>query len=198
VKAPAAATPTTCRSSRRRRGVQEPRRLVSRGRQPDPSAPGPPALDDDRREGQGARRDDRLHGGPRLRRRSSKKGPEGRGASLTRLKDVFEPGSLYVELQDHGLPEQPILNGILVDLARSLDLPLVATNDVHYAERDRRRGAPLPLVHQDGALVRRGEGAPPRLERDVPEVAKRDGADVLRRTPKRSEEHARDRRALRA
>jgi DNA polymerase-3 subunit alpha len=33
------------------------------------------------------------------------------------------------------LPEQPILNGILDDLARRLDLPLVATNDVHYAER---------------------------------------------------------------
>ena len=29
---------------------------------------------------------------------------------LVRMKEVFEPGSLYVELQDHGLPEQPILN----------------------------------------------------------------------------------------
>jgi DNA polymerase-3 subunit alpha len=56
-------------------------------------------------------------------------------AMLATLKDVFEPGSLYVELQDHGLPEQPILNEILVRLARDLELPLVATNDVHYAER---------------------------------------------------------------
>jgi DNA polymerase III subunit alpha len=54
---------------------------------------------------------------------------------LARMRDVFEPGSLYVELQDHGLPEQPVLNGILVKLAGDLDLPLVATNDVHYAER---------------------------------------------------------------
>jgi DNA polymerase III subunit alpha len=57
------------------------------------------------------------------------------GEVIALLKDIFEPGSLYVELQDHGLPEQPVLNGILVDLARKLDLPLVATNDVHYAER---------------------------------------------------------------
>jgi DNA polymerase-3 subunit alpha len=63
-------------------------------------------------------------------------GPEAGRRMLGRLKDVFEPGSLYVELQDHGLPEQPVLNGILVDLAKSLDLPLVATNDVHYAERE--------------------------------------------------------------
>jgi DNA polymerase-3 subunit alpha len=54
---------------------------------------------------------------------------------LGRLRSMFEPGSLYVELQYHGLPEQPILNEILVRLAQEVDLPLVATNDVHYAER---------------------------------------------------------------
>jgi DNA polymerase III subunit alpha len=61
---------------------------------------------------------------------------EARGrAALASLRDAFEPGSLYVELQDHGLPEQPILNDILVRLARELDAPMVATNDVHYAGR---------------------------------------------------------------
>ena len=61
---------------------------------------------------------------------------EARGReALATLRDVFEPGSLYVELQDHGLPEQPVLSEILVRLAGELNLPLVATNDVHYAER---------------------------------------------------------------
>src|ERR1019366_264510 len=55
--------------------------------------------------------------------------------ALVSLRDALEPGSLYVELQDHGLPEQPVLNGILGKLAAELALPLVATNDVHYAER---------------------------------------------------------------
>ena len=61
---------------------------------------------------------------------------EGRGReALGALRDVFEPGALYVELQDHGLPEQSILNGILEKLATEASLPLVATNDVHYAAR---------------------------------------------------------------
>ncbi len=63
-------------------------------------------------------------------------GPEAGRKMLGTLKDLFEPGSLYVELQDHGLPEQPILKGILVDLAKHFDLPIVATNDVHYGTKE--------------------------------------------------------------
>jgi DNA polymerase-3 subunit alpha len=55
--------------------------------------------------------------------------------ALARLRDVFEPTSLYVELQDHGLPEQPVVNRILIGLAREFALPVVATNDVHYLHR---------------------------------------------------------------
>jgi DNA polymerase III subunit alpha len=63
-------------------------------------------------------------------------GPEAGKKTLGHLKELFEPGALYVELQDHGLPEQPILKKILVELARAHDLPLVATNDVHYGTRE--------------------------------------------------------------
>ncbi len=63
-------------------------------------------------------------------------GVEEGARTLSRLKEIFEPGTLYVELQDHGLPEQPVLNGILVDLAKRFELPLVATNDAHYAAKD--------------------------------------------------------------
>ncbi|MBM4376855.1 MAG: DNA polymerase III subunit alpha [Deltaproteobacteria bacterium] len=55
--------------------------------------------------------------------------------ALDRLRGLFSPGSLFVELQDHGLVEQPVLNGLLVELARDLELPIVATNDCHYLER---------------------------------------------------------------
>ena len=68
-------------------------------------------------------------------------GPEAGAKMLAILKERFEPGSLYVELQDHGLPEQPILKGILVDLAKRFDLPLVATNDVHYGLREDSQAA---------------------------------------------------------
>jgi DNA polymerase-3 subunit alpha len=61
-------------------------------------------------------------------------------AMLERLRGVFEPGSLFVELQDHGLAEQPILNGILARLAADLALPIVATNDVHFGAREDGEG----------------------------------------------------------
>ena len=117
---------------------------------------------------------------------------EGRGREvLGALRDAFEPGSLYVELQDHGLPEQPVLNGILVRLARELDLPLVATNDVHYAERADAEAHLYLSCIKTGRSLRGGEGAPPRLERDVPEVARRDGRSSSRRTPRRSRRRSR-------
>jgi DNA polymerase-3 subunit alpha len=49
---------------------------------------------------------------------------------------MFAPGDFYVELMDHGLPEQKALNPQLVAVARKLDLPLVATNDIHFARRE--------------------------------------------------------------
>ncbi len=52
---------------------------------------------------------------------------------LCHLTEVFEPGQLFVELQNHGFSEQGVLNVVLVRLAQSLGLPLVATNDVHFA-----------------------------------------------------------------
>jgi DNA polymerase-3 subunit alpha len=55
---------------------------------------------------------------------------------LGSLRDIFEPGHLFVELQDHRLPEQPVVNGLLVQAARSAGLPLVATNDVHFLRRE--------------------------------------------------------------
>ncbi len=49
---------------------------------------------------------------------------------------IFAKGDFFIELQDHGLAEQKAVNPLLVDLARKLDLPLVATNDVHFARRE--------------------------------------------------------------
>jgi DNA polymerase-3 subunit alpha len=49
---------------------------------------------------------------------------------------IFAPGDFFIELQDHGLPEQKAVNSGLVEIARRLDLPLVATNDVHFARRE--------------------------------------------------------------
>jgi DNA polymerase-3 subunit alpha len=56
-------------------------------------------------------------------------------ARLKELKSVFGD-RLYVELQRHGRPEEAAAEGMLVDLAYELDLPLVATNDVRFQKQD--------------------------------------------------------------
>ncbi|HEX4353199.1 MAG TPA: DNA polymerase III subunit alpha, partial [Polyangiales bacterium] len=63
------------------------------------------------------------------------KGEEAGRIAMAKLRDCFEPGAFFVELQDHGFVEQKPLNEILVSLAREFSLPLVATNDCHYLER---------------------------------------------------------------
>ena len=50
--------------------------------------------------------------------------------------DIFGKGNFYLELQDHGLPEQQRLNQELLRLAPQVGLPLVATNDLHYVRRE--------------------------------------------------------------
>ena len=49
-----------------------------------------------------------------------------------RYVDIFGPGNFYVELQDHGIPEEKQVLPRLVRLAREMDIPLVVTNDCHY------------------------------------------------------------------
>ncbi|MGH9030185.1 MAG: DNA polymerase III subunit alpha, partial [Acidimicrobiales bacterium] len=53
-------------------------------------------------------------------------------AKAARLQDIFGRDSLFVELQDHGIEEQRLVTPQLVDIARRLGAPLLATNDSHY------------------------------------------------------------------
>ena len=62
--------------------------------------------------------------------------PEKAEAAAMEYAALFAPGDFGIELMDHGLPEQKALNPQLVAIARKLDLPLVATNDVHFARRE--------------------------------------------------------------
>ncbi|WP_410769771.1 DNA polymerase III subunit alpha [Fontibacillus sp. BL9] len=59
---------------------------------------------------------------------------EAKRAAL-RYREAFGE-DFYLELQDHGIPEQKKVNPLLVDLARETGIPLVATNDVHYLGQD--------------------------------------------------------------
>ena len=50
--------------------------------------------------------------------------------------DCFGAGNYFLELQDHGLPEQRTVNYQLTRMSQELNIPLVATNDVHYTYED--------------------------------------------------------------
>ncbi len=63
------------------------------------------------------------------------KGKEQGRTLITNLRDIFAKDHLFIELQDHGFPEQEPLNEILAELARELNLGLIATNDCHYMDR---------------------------------------------------------------
>ena len=52
------------------------------------------------------------------------------------LKNIFPSDRFYIELQDHGLEEQRRLNPMLCELAEDVGVPLVATNDIHYVEKE--------------------------------------------------------------
>src|SRR3989441_5001165 len=51
------------------------------------------------------------------------------------FKQTFGPENFYLELQNHGIPEQATVNRCLIPWAKEFGLKLVATNDVHYIEQ---------------------------------------------------------------
>lgn len=61
---------------------------------------------------------------------------EGAKAVLERYVDIFGSDNVFLEVQEHGIPEQRKVNRGLFQLGQELGLPLVATNDVHYLEKD--------------------------------------------------------------
>ena len=53
-----------------------------------------------------------------------------------RLRDMFAPGDFYIEVQDHGLKEQKYILPKLYALAKKIGVKTVATNDVHYLNKE--------------------------------------------------------------
>ena len=70
-------------------------------------------------------------------------------AKAARLQDIFGRDNLFVELQDHGIAEQHRTNPQLLEIARRIQAPLLATNDSHYTHRERPRGPRRPAVRAD-------------------------------------------------
>ena len=67
-------------------------------------------------------------------------------------KDTFKDG-FYLELQYHGVDEERKVNGVLVQMSKELDIPLVATNDVHYIKQEDAKAHDVLLCIQTGKTV---------------------------------------------
>jgi DNA polymerase-3 subunit alpha len=78
--------------------------------------------------------------------------PDAAKEMLARLAGTF-PNRLYVELQRHGLPEERAAEDKLIELAYAMNLPLVATNDVHFGKEDMYEAHDALLCIADGAYV---------------------------------------------
>lgn len=74
---------------------------------------------------------------------------EARRAAL-RYQEIFGKGNFFLELQDHGIPQQKLVNQQLLRMSQELDIPLVATNDVHYTYEDDVAAHDILLCIQTG------------------------------------------------
>ena len=78
-----------------------------------------------------------------------------RGAleKAARFQDIFGRDNFFVEIQDHGIPEQKTTNPQLLDIARAIKAPLVATNDSHYVHQHDAVSHDALLCVQTGSLM---------------------------------------------
>ena len=70
-----------------------------------------------------------------------------------RLQEIFGKDNLFVELQDHGLAAQRDTNPQLIEIAKKIGAPLIATNDSHYVHREDHESHDALLCVQTGALI---------------------------------------------
>ena len=72
------------------------------------------------------------------------------GKVAKRYEACFGKGNFFLELQDHGIPTQQTVNTALLRMSKELDIPLVATNDVHYTYAEDAQPHDILLCLQTG------------------------------------------------
>jgi DNA polymerase III subunit alpha len=73
--------------------------------------------------------------------------------ALIEFMDIFGEKNFYLELQDSGLPEQKIANDKIIEFSKKYSIPLVATNDVHYLNKEDNRFHDVLLCIQTGSTI---------------------------------------------
>ena len=74
-------------------------------------------------------------------------------ALIAEYMEIFGQDNFFLEIQDHGLPEEKTVNRALRELAKKYDIGLVATNDVHYVHADDSEFHDILLCVQTGRTI---------------------------------------------
>ena len=74
-------------------------------------------------------------------------------ANALEMADIFGEDHFYLELQDHGIPEQRAVNQGICRIARETGLPLVISNDAHYLRKEDATMQDVLLCIQTGKTV---------------------------------------------
>ena len=74
---------------------------------------------------------------------------EAREAALT-FREIFGEENFFLEMQDHGLPDQKLVNQSLLRMSRETGIPLIVTNDCHYTRAEDADAHDILLCLQTG------------------------------------------------
>ena len=74
-------------------------------------------------------------------------------ALVAEYVEIFGQDNFFLEIQDHGLPEEKTVNRALREFAKKYDIGLVATNDVHYVHADDSEFHDILLCVQTGRTI---------------------------------------------
>lgn len=82
---------------------------------------------------------------------------EGAKSEALKMRDIFGEGNFFLEMQDQGLEEEKEVNAKLIQLSKETGIPLVATNDVHYVNREDNEAHDVLLAIQTGSTLNESE-----------------------------------------
>ena len=85
-------------------------------------------------------------------------------ASAARLQDIFGSDNFFMEIQDHGIPEQIRTNPQLIDIGSRIGAPIVGTNDLHYVNHSDAIAHDALLCQPAGTEVLMADGSIVKIE----------------------------------
>lgn len=74
-------------------------------------------------------------------------------AAAHEYREIFGENNFFLELQDHGMPEQARVNRELVKISHELNFPLTVSNDVHYLNKEDAKSHDILLCIQTGKTI---------------------------------------------